>query len=93
MVSEEFTSSLCLNEPPVKLFIITDGKNVYKDKHAYREVVLQRGDDITDIVYKRGAVCASHDRDNIKMQLMTYGYDEAKALAEYIKTKREQETE
>lgn len=90
MIREEFSSNLCLNEPPIKLFMITDGKNVYKDKHAYREVVLQRGDDITDIVYEHGAVRASHDRDNIKMQLITYGYREAKALAEYIKAQREQ---
>lgn len=90
MVNEEFISNLCLNESPVRLFIITDGKNVYKDKHAYREVVLQRGDDITDIIYKHGAVHASHDRDDIRIQLITYGYDEAKALAEYIKSHREQ---
>lgn len=90
MVSEEFISNLCLNEPPIRLFVITDGKNVYKDKRAYREVVLQRGDDITDIVYEHGAVRASHDRDNIKTQLITYGYDEAKALAKYIKSQREQ---
>lgn len=89
MVNEEFVSNLCLNEPPVRLFIITDGKNVHEDKHAYREVVLQRGDDITNIVYEHGAVRASHDRDHIKTQLITYGYDEAKALAEYIKAERE----
>ena len=90
MVNEEFISQLCLNEPPVRLFIVTDGKSVYKDKHAYREVVLQRGNDITDIVYGHNAVCASHDRDNIRTQLITYGYAEAKALAEYIKAQREQ---
>lgn len=73
-----------------RLFIIEDGKSVYKDNDAYRELVLQRGDEIVDIVYERGAWRAKHDRDKIKSELITYGWDAAKELAEYIKQEQEQ---
>lgn len=79
MISEVF------NDQRIKLFEISDGKNIYADPGAYREVVLQRGDETTDIIYTLGAWRARHDRENIKAQLITYGYDEAKKLAEYIK--------
>lgn len=90
VVSDEFSRNVCLNEPRERVFIITDGKSVYADKKAYREVVLQRGDEIVDIVYERGAWRASHDRDMIKSQLITYGWESAKELAEYIKQEQEQ---
>jgi len=89
-VSDEFSKNVCLNEPRERVFIITDGKSVHTDKKAYREVVLQRGDEIVDIVYERGAWRAKHDRDNIKSQLITYGWESAKELAEYIKQVQEQ---
>lgn len=72
-----------------KLFIVTDGKSAY-DNDAYREVILQKGDDVTSIIYNRGAWRAKHDKDNIKMQLVTYGYEEAKKLTEYLKQHQEQ---
>lgn len=89
-ISEEFTKNICLNDPQERIFTITDGKSVAADRKAYREVVLQRGDEIVDIVYERGAWRASHDRDNIKSQLITYGWESAKELAEYIKQDQEQ---
>lgn len=82
---ECFERGLCINEPKERLFMITDDKSPYVKRDAYREVVLQRGDDIVDIVYERGAWRARHDFDNIKSELITYGYDRAKELAEYIK--------
>ena len=88
-INEEYTRNLCLNEPSERLFIITDNKSAY-DNDAYREVVLQKGDDIIDIVYNKGAWRAKHDRDNIKMQLITYGYEEAKKLAEYYREHQKQ---
>lgn len=83
-IQEEFKRNLCLNEAPEKLFMVVDGKSVYED-NAYREVVLQKGDDIVDIVYNLGAFRAKSDMASIKSELITYGYDKAKELALYLK--------
>lgn len=88
-ISEEFTKNICLNEPRERVFIITDGKSV-ADSKAYREVVLQRGDEVIDIVYERGAWRAERDREHIKSELITYGWASAKKLAEYYKQVQEQ---
>lgn len=68
----------------IKLFEITDGKSDLRDG-AYREVVLERGGEVIDIVYNVGAFRAKHDMAHIREELNTYGYDRAKELAEYIK--------
>lgn len=81
---EEFKRNLCLNEAPEKVFMVVDNKSIYEDD-AYREVVLQRGDDVVDIVYNRGAFRAKSDMASIKTELITYGYDRAKELALYLK--------
>lgn len=83
-VQEEFRRNLCLNEAPEKVFMVVDDKSIYNN-NAYREVVLQKGDDIVDIIYNRGAWRARSDMANIKSELITYGYDKAKELALYLK--------
>lgn len=83
-VQEEFRRNLCLNEAPEKVFMVVDDKSIY-DNNAYREVVLQKGDDIVDIVYNKGAFRAKSDIANIKSELITYGYGKAKELALYLK--------
>lgn len=83
-VQEEFKRNLCLNEAPEKVFMVVDDKSIY-DNDAYREVVLQKGNDLVDIVYNRGAWRARSDMASIKTELITYGYDRAKELALYIK--------
>lgn len=83
-VQEEFRRNLCLNEAPERVFMVVDDKSVY-DINAYREVVLQKGDDIVDIIYNRGAWRARSDMAKIKSELITYGYDKAKELALYLK--------
>ena len=64
--------------------MVVDDKSIYEND-AYREVVLQKGDDIVDIIYNRGAWRARSDMANIKSELVTYGYDKAKELALYLK--------
>lgn len=71
-VQEEFRRNLCLNEAPERVFMVVDDKSIY-DNNVYREVVLQKGDDIVDIVYNRGAWRARSDMANIKSELITYG--------------------
>ena len=83
-VQEEFRRNLCLNEAPEKVFMVVDDKSIY-DKDAYREVVLQKGIDIVDIIYNRGAWRAKSDMAKIKSELITYGFDKAKELALYLK--------
>lgn len=83
-VQEEFRRNLCLNEAPERVFMVIDDKSLYNN-NAYREVVLQKGDDIVDIIYNRGAWRARSDMANIKSELTTYGYDKAKELALYLK--------
>ena len=83
-VQEEFRRNLCLNEAPERVFMVVDDKSIYNN-NAYREVVLQKGDDIVDIIYNRGAWRARSDMANIKSVLSTYGYDKAKELALYLK--------
>lgn len=83
-VQEEFKRNLCLNEAPEKVFMVVDGKSIYEDG-AYREVVLQKGNDVVDIAYNRCACRAMSDMDSIKSELITYGYDRAKELALYLK--------
>ena len=83
-VQEEFRRNLCLNEAPEKVFMVVDDKSIYEN-NAYREVVLQKGDDIVDIVYNKGAFRAKSDMTKIKSELITYGYDKAKELALYLK--------
>lgn len=90
IISDEFSKNVCLNDPQERVFMITDGKSPYIKRDAYREVVLQRGDEIVDIVYERGAWRARIDREKIKSQLITYGWESAKELAEYIKQEQEQ---
>lgn len=88
-ISEENISNLCINEPAERLFIIEDGKSPY-DKSAYREVVLQRGEEVVDIVYTKQAYRYRSDFNLIDSQLLTYGFNEAKKLAEYLKTHQDQ---
>ena len=83
-VQEEFRRNLCLNEAPEKVFMVVDDKSIYEND-AYREVVLQKGDDIVDIVYNKGAFRAKSDMANIKSELITYGYDKAKELVLCLK--------
>ena len=83
-VQEEFRRNLCLNEAPERVFMVVDDKSIY-DKDAYREVVLQKGTDIVDIIYNRGAWRAKSDMAKIKSELITYGFDKAKELALYLK--------
>lgn len=83
-VQEEFRRNLCLNEAPERVFMVVDDKSIY-DINAYREVVLQKGDDIVDIIYNRGAWRAKSDMAKIKSELITYGFDKAKELALYLK--------
>ena len=83
-VQEEFRRNLCLNEAPEKVFMVVDDKSIYNN-NAYREVVLQKGDDIVDIIYNRGAWRARSDMANIKSELITYGFAKAKELALYLK--------
>ena len=64
-VQEEFRRNLCLNEAPEKVFMVVDDKSIYEND-AYREVVLQKGDDIVDIVYNKGAFRAKSDMANSK---------------------------
>ena len=86
-VQEEFRRNLCLNEAPEKVFMVVDDNSIYNN-NAYREVVLQKGDDIVDIVYNKGAFRAKSDMANIKSELITYGYDKAKELALYLKNRQ-----
>lgn len=81
-VQEEFRRNLCLNEAPERVFMVVDNKSIYDNK--YIKVVLQKGDDIVDIVYNKGAWRARSDMDNIKSALITYGFDKAKELALYL---------
>lgn len=83
-VQEEFRRNLCLNETPEKVFMVVDDKSIYEN-NAYREVVLQKGNDVVDIVYNSGAWRAKSDMGKIKSELITYGYDKAKELALYLK--------
>lgn len=83
-VQEEFRRNLCLNEAPEKVFMVADDKSIYEN-NAYREVVLQKGNDVVDIVYNNGAWRAKSDMEKIKSELITYGYDKAKELALYLK--------
>ena len=83
-VQEEFKHNLCLNEAPEKVFMVVDDKSIYEND-AYREVVLQKDDDVVNIVYNRGAWRARSDMASIKSELITYGYDKAKSLALYLK--------
>ena len=83
-VQEEFRRNLCLNEAPEKVFMVVDDNSIYNN-NAQREVVLQKGDDIVDIIYNRGAWRARSDMANIKSELITYDYDKAKELALYLK--------
>lgn len=83
-VQEEFRRNLCLNEAPEKVFMVVDDKSIYEN-NAYREVVLQKGNDIVDIVYNKGAFRAKSDMASIKSELITYGYNKAKELALYLK--------
>ncbi len=83
-MQEEFKRNLCLNEPSEKVFMVVDDKSIYEND-AYREVVLQKGNDVVDIVYNRGAFRARSDMASIKSELITYGYDKAKELALYLK--------
>lgn len=83
-VQEEFRRNLCLNEAPEKVFMVVDDKSIYEN-NAYREVVLQKGNDVVDIVYNSGAWRAKSDMAKIKSELITYGYNKAKELALYLK--------
>lgn len=83
-IQEEIKRDLCLNEAPEKVFMVVDSKTVYEND-AYREVVLQKGDDVVNIVYNMGAFRAKSDMESIKSELITYGYDKAKELALYLK--------
>ena len=83
-VQEEFRRNLCLNEAPEKVFMVVDDKSIYEN-NAYREVVLQKGNDVVDIVYNSGAWRAKSDMASIKSELITYGYNKAKELALYLK--------
>lgn len=83
-VQEEFRRNLCLNEAPEKVFMVADDKSIYEN-NAYREVVLQKGNDVVDIVYNNGAWRAKSDMASIKSELITYGYNKAKELALYLK--------
>jgi len=69
---------------PVHLYLIDDGKDPLKDKTAYREVVLTKGAEVIDIVYYKRAYMAKHDYRKIESELITYGYEKAKELAQYI---------
>lgn len=83
-IQEEFKRNLCLNEAPEKVFMVVDDKSIYEND-AYREVVLQKGNDVVDVIYNRGAFRARSDMASIKSELITYGYDKAKELALYLK--------
>lgn len=70
---------------PTKLLLIEDPEDP-----LYKEVVLHRGDDIVDIIYKnRGKYLAKYDMQDIKSQLVTYGYDAAKRHAECLRVRNE----
>lgn len=88
-VSEEFNRNLCINEPAERLFIVSNSKST-KDKNAYREIVLMRGEEVIDITYTKQVYRHRSDFDLLHSQLLTYGFNEAKKLAEYLKVHQEQ---
>lgn len=65
-----------------RLFKITDEKT-----GRISELVLTNGDEVVDIVYGDKWSRARGDYNLIYSQLITYGYDEAKRLAEYFEAK------
>lgn len=75
---ESYTNNTCINNP-VKLLLIEDPKDRY-----YKEVVLHCGNDVVDIVYNRMGLRAKGDMQQIKTELVTYGFERAKELAMYF---------
>lgn len=66
-----------------KVFEITDGKSVYDG--GCREVVIESGKRLVDIIYNFGAWRAKYDLQHIKSELIAYGEDKAFELAEWIR--------
>lgn len=72
-----------------RLFTITDEKPDVLDD-AYREVVLERGAEVVDIAYNKGAWRAKWDYKTLRTMLATYGYEATKELALYLKERQKQ---
>lgn len=81
---ECWVSNWCINET-IRLRLIE-----CEEDENYREVVLECGDECIDIVYNRMGSRAKHDLQHIKEDIVTYGYEQAKELAEYYKNRNVQ---